>query len=76
MAVHKALATAKKPPKRLEELDSEDFILFRRDQSHRLYHLTIYHLFSDLLTCCAVEQGQLNLLTPSFSDLHELDVGQ
>ena len=53
MAVHEALATAKKPPKRLAELNSEDFILFRRDQSHRLYHLMIYHLFNDLLTCCA-----------------------
>ena len=76
MAVHEASATAKKPPKRLAELNGEDFVLFRRDQSHRLYHLMIYHLSSGLLTCCAVEQDQLNLLTTSFSDLHELDVDQ
>ena len=53
MAVQEASAVAKKPPNRLAELNSEDFIMFRRDQSRRLYHLMIYHLFNDLLTCCA-----------------------
>jgi DNA-binding transcriptional LysR family regulator len=43
LAVHEASAIAKKPPKRLAELNGEDFILFRRDQSPRLYDLMIHH---------------------------------
>lgn len=43
LAVHEASALARKPPKRLAELNGEDFILFRRDQSPRLHDLMIHH---------------------------------
>lgn len=43
LAVHEASPMAKKPPKKLAELSSEDLIFFRREPSPRLYDLMIHH---------------------------------
>ncbi|MDB5965250.1 MAG: LysR family transcriptional regulator, partial [Polaromonas sp.] len=43
LAVHKTSALASRPPRRMSELNGEDFIMFRRDQSPRLHDLMIHH---------------------------------
>jgi DNA-binding transcriptional LysR family regulator len=43
LAVNENSDLARQPPRRLAELGSEDFIMFRRDQSPRLHDLMIHH---------------------------------
>ncbi len=43
LAVHADTALATRPPQHLADLNGEDFIMFRRDQSSRLHDLMIHH---------------------------------
>ena len=43
LAIHEDSPLATHPPQRLAELNGEDFIMFRRDQSSRLHDLMIHH---------------------------------
>lgn len=43
LAVHEDSPLAQRPPQRLAELNGEDFIMFRRDQSSHLHDLMVHH---------------------------------
>jgi DNA-binding transcriptional LysR family regulator len=57
LAVHEDSALARHPPGCLADLNKEDFILFRRDQSPRLHDLMIHHFFQRGFSPRIVQEG-------------------
>lgn len=57
LAVNEASSLAKHPPRRLAELNGEDFILFRRDQSPRLHDVMIHHFHQQGFSPRIVQEG-------------------
>lgn len=43
LAVNELSSLSKRPPKRMADLNGEDFVLFRRDQSPHMHDLMIHH---------------------------------
>jgi DNA-binding transcriptional LysR family regulator len=48
---------ARRPPRRLADLNGEDFVLFRRDQSPRLHDLLIHHFHQRGFSPHIVQEG-------------------
>jgi DNA-binding transcriptional LysR family regulator len=57
LAVNESSALAKHPPKCLAELNGEDFVLFRRDQSPHLHDLMIHHFHQLGFSPHVVQEG-------------------
>lgn len=57
LAVNEASSLAQRPPRRLAELNGEDFILFRRDQSPRLHDVMIHHFHQNGFSPRIVQEG-------------------
>ncbi|MFA6310160.1 MAG: LysR family transcriptional regulator [Sterolibacterium sp.] len=57
LALHEDSELARRPPRRLADLNDEDFILFRRDRSPRLHDLLIHHFHQHGLTPRIVQEG-------------------
>jgi DNA-binding transcriptional LysR family regulator len=57
LAVHEDSALAHRPPRQLADLNAEDFILFRRDQSPRLHDLMIHHFYQHGFSPRIVQEG-------------------
>lgn len=57
LAVHADSPLARRLPRRLAELEGEDFVLFRRDQSPRLHDLMIHHFHQRGFSPRIVQEG-------------------
>lgn len=57
LALHEDSALARRPPRQLADLNDEDFILFRRDQSPRLHDLMIHHFYQHGFSPRIVQEG-------------------
>lgn len=57
LALHQDSALARRPPRQLADLNEEDFILFRRDQSSRLHDLMIHHFCQHGFSPRIVQEG-------------------
>ena len=57
LAVNEASPLMKRRPRRLAELNGEDFILFRRDQSPRLHDVVIHHFHQQGFSPRIVQEG-------------------
>ena len=57
LAVHEDSALARRPPLKLADLNEDDFILFRRDQSPRLHDLMIHHFHQRGFSLRIVQEG-------------------
>jgi len=57
LAVNESSALAKNPPRRLADLNGEDFVLFRRDQSPHLHDLMIHHFHQLGFSPHVVQEG-------------------
>lgn len=57
LALHEDSELARHPPSRLADLNDQDFILFRRDRSPRMYDLLIHHFHQHGLSPRIVQEG-------------------
>jgi|CXWL01.1.fsa_nt_gi DNA-binding transcriptional LysR family regulator len=57
LAIHEDSELARHPPRRLADLNHEDFILFRRDQSPQLHDLMIHHFHQRGFSPRIVQEG-------------------
>lgn len=57
LVLHQNSALAKRPPRRLADLNGEDFILFRRDQSPRMHDTIIHHFHQRGFSPHIVQEG-------------------
>jgi len=57
LVVHRDSALARRPPRRLADLNGEDFILFRRDQSPRMHDTIIHHFHQRGFSPHIVQEG-------------------
>lgn len=57
LVLHQDSALAQRPPRRLADLNGEDFILFRRDQSPRMHDTIIHHFHQRGFSPRIVQEG-------------------
>ena len=57
LAVNEASKLSKRPPKRMSDLNGEDFVLFRRDLSPHMHDLMIHHFYQLGFSPRIVQEG-------------------